>query len=97
MGNSADGTGKSGITRGELLKAAAVATPGLLLGGPAAATAAAARAAPTAPPGDAGGSGIAGMNVLVFLTDQQRAIQHFPPGWSERQHARPDAAAAGTA
>ena len=26
----------------------------------------------------------AGMNVLVFLTDQQRAIQHFPPGWSER-------------
>ena len=24
------------------------------------------------------------MNVLVFLTDQQRAIQHFPPGWSER-------------
>ena len=24
------------------------------------------------------------MNVLVFLTDQQRAIQHFPPGWSRR-------------
>ena len=28
--------------------------------------------------------GIAGMNVLVFLTDQQRAIQHFPVGWSRR-------------
>ena len=24
------------------------------------------------------------MNVLVFLTDQQRAIQHFPPGWAKR-------------
>ena len=24
------------------------------------------------------------MNVLVFLTDQQRAVQHFPRGWSER-------------
>ena len=27
---------------------------------------------------------VAGMNVLVFLTDQQRAVQHFPPGWTER-------------
>jgi arylsulfatase A-like enzyme len=27
---------------------------------------------------------IAGMNVLVFLTDQQRAIQHFPRGWAKR-------------
>jgi hypothetical protein len=24
------------------------------------------------------------MNVLVFLTDQQRAIQHFPRGWAKR-------------
>ena len=24
------------------------------------------------------------MNVLVFLTDQQRAVQHFPPGWTAR-------------
>lgn len=24
-----------------------------------------------------------GMNVIVFITDQQRAIQHFPPGWAE--------------
>ena len=23
------------------------------------------------------------MNVLVFLTDQQRAVQHFPPGWTK--------------
>jgi arylsulfatase A-like enzyme len=25
-----------------------------------------------------------GMNVMLFLTDQQRAIQHFPPGWAEQ-------------
>jgi choline-sulfatase len=25
-----------------------------------------------------------GMNVLIFLTDQERAIQHFPPGWGEK-------------
>ena len=28
------------------------------------------------------------MNVIVFLTDQQRAIQHFPPGWAQAQPAR---------
>ena len=26
---------------------------------------------------------IAGMNVILFLTDQERAIQHFPSGWEE--------------
>jgi len=25
-----------------------------------------------------------GMNVLIFLTDQQRAIQHFPRGWAKK-------------
>src|SRR5215469_11465978 len=25
-----------------------------------------------------------GMNVLLFLTDQQRAIQHFPKGWAKK-------------
>jgi arylsulfatase A-like enzyme len=68
---------KSGSTRREVLKAAAVATPGLLLGLPGAASAASARSAPAA-------KGIAGMNVLLFLTDQQRAIQHFPRDWSRR-------------
>jgi choline-sulfatase len=72
---------RGGITRGELLKAAAAATPGLLLGASAASAAARphAQARAVGPPG-----GVAGMNVLVFLTDQQRAIQHFPPGWSRR-------------
>ena len=71
-------TEQDGITRGDLLKAAAVAAPGLLLGGNAAAAAAA--AAPRGAPARE----VAGMNVLVFLTDQQRAIQHFPPGWAKR-------------
>jgi choline-sulfatase len=70
-----------GITRGELLKAAAVATPAFLLARHGVASAA--RTPPrshSAP----GASGIAGMNVLLFLTDQQRAVQHFPPGWTKR-------------
>ena len=24
---------------------------------------------------------VAGMNIVLFLTDQERAIQHFPPNW----------------
>jgi choline-sulfatase len=70
--------GAGGITRSELLKAAAVAGPALVYGGHATA-AAGARARRAAK-----GGGVAGMNVLVFLTDQQRAVQHFPRGWSER-------------
>ena len=83
MDMSDDDTDKDGITRGELLKAAAVAAPGLVLGGHAAAATAAGRTKPQRPP-PSSGTGIAGMNVLVFLTDQQRAIQHFPRGWTER-------------
>ncbi len=70
-----------GITRGDLLKSAAVAAPGLLIGGRASAS--------SLPRRRAGGAReVAGMNVLVFLTDQQRAIQHFPPGWARQQPAR---------
>ena len=25
-----------------------------------------------------------GMNVILFITDQERAIQHFPPGWAQQ-------------
>ena len=71
-----DRSAGNGVTRGDLLKGAAVAAPALLVGSQAAA--AAARAGVSAPPGTAG------MNVLLFLTDQQRSIQHFPPGWSRR-------------
>jgi arylsulfatase A-like enzyme len=81
--DASTGTGASGggITRGELLKAAAVAAPGLLLGRTAAA-AAAEKPGPSRRP--ARPRGIKGMNVLLFLTDQQRAIQHFPRGWGRR-------------
>jgi arylsulfatase A-like enzyme len=68
---------KDGITRADLLKTAAAAAPGLLFGGRAAA--ALARPRRGAPDRE-----VAGMNILVFLTDQQRAIQHFPPGWAKR-------------
>jgi choline-sulfatase len=72
--NQSDGhADEGGITRADLLLAAAAAAPGLVLGQ------AAAAAARTRPP-----RSVAGMNVLVFLTDQQRAIQHFPPGWVKR-------------
>ena len=27
---------------------------------------------------------MAGMNVVMFITDQERAIQHFPPGWAKK-------------
>src|SRR5258708_5222865 len=70
-----------GITRGELLKAAAAAGTGaVLLGG---GTAAEARTR-VGPYRSAADNPIEGMNVLVFLTDQQRAIQHFPRGWAQR-------------
>jgi choline-sulfatase len=67
-----------GLTRADLLKTAAVAAPGLLLGGQAA------KAATQARRPLAQDRRVAGMNVLVFITDQQRAIQHFPRGWAER-------------
>jgi arylsulfatase A-like enzyme len=68
---------QDGITRGDLLKGAAAGAGGILLGGRAAAAGARVHPKRLA-------AGIAGMNVLVFLTDQQRAIQHFPPGWAAR-------------
>src|SRR5690349_7915222 len=61
---------RAGLTRSELLKTAAVAGGSALLAGAPAAEAAAPRTK--------------GMNVLVFITDQDRAIQHFPPGWTRR-------------
>jgi choline-sulfatase len=78
MTDSHPRNGKREITRGELLKsAAAVAVLG------SAATAAGAQARPLARR-SAAARKVAGMNVLVFMTDQQRAVQHFPPGWSTR-------------
>lgn len=63
------------LTRKDLLKSGAAAATSLLLakdlGLP--------RSASAGPRPDA-----AGMNVILFLTDQERAIQHFPKGWAGR-------------
>src|SRR5262249_50575839 len=58
------------LTRKELLKSGAAALPAALLGP----RAFAAQARPAT----------AGMNTILFLTDQERAIQHFPAGWAQR-------------
>jgi choline-sulfatase len=57
-----------GLTRAEMLKLAAATAPAVWLAG---ATGAQARTT----------SNLQGMNVLIVLTDQDRAIQHFPRGW----------------
>jgi choline-sulfatase len=70
---------QGGITRGDLLKAGAAAIPALLLNAPPGGATPRARVRRAA-----AGRDLGGMNVLVFLTDQQRAIQHFPRGWAQR-------------
>lgn len=69
------------MTRGELLSVAAAAAPGALLGGRLAGMAQARGQGGGSPPG---GAPPAGMNAILFITDQERAVQHFPPGWSRR-------------
>jgi arylsulfatase A-like enzyme len=61
------------MTRRELLKSAAISAP--ILGLRARASA--------AQRGRISGHGL-GMNVVLFLTDQERKTQHFPAGWEER-------------
>ncbi len=69
----------SRMTREQLLKRAAVAAPGLLLAGGVAGADARPRTSRGGPDRD-----FAGMNVVMFMTDQQRAVQNFPPGWTKR-------------
>lgn len=66
------------LTRKQLLESAAAAVPALMLTGRAGAAIGrpASGYRPTA-------SGLRPMNVVIFLTDQERAIQHFPPGWAQ--------------
>ncbi len=63
------------ITRRSLLTTAAAAPPALAL--------TAAEAAAYADPARAAESAAAGKNILIFITDQERKIQHFPQGWEE--------------
>lgn len=62
------------ITRRQVLKRAAAAAPALAVGGEALSRTATAAAA-TSP--------LAGKNLVIFITDQDRAIQHFPDNWAE--------------
>jgi len=64
----------SGLTRKTFLKASSATAAGLLLGPRAADTLAAATA----------NGRLKGKNVVLFITDQERAIQHFPKTWAER-------------
>jgi arylsulfatase A-like enzyme len=63
------------LSRRELLQSAAIAAPTMMLTG---GTAAAQNGAP-----QSGGNGFAGKNIIMFITDQDRAIQHFPRNWSK--------------
>src|SRR5689334_12550916 len=61
------------LNRRELLQRAAAAAPAVMLSQAAMASA----ATPDA-------QSFAGRNLVIFMTDQQRAIMHFPRGWTER-------------
>ena len=62
-----------GLTRKELLGAGAAATATAFLSGSGVERAMAAKGG--------GGNSVKGMNVILFITDQERAIQHFPENW----------------
>lgn len=67
---------RQGLTRKELIGSGAGAAAAALLAGSGVDRALGAAK---------GGRGdIAGMNVILILTDQERAIQHFPPNWLRR-------------
>src|SRR6478609_6629762 len=63
------------ITRRSLLTSAAAAPPAIAL--------TAAEASAYADPARAAASAAAGKNILIFITDQERNIQHFPAGWEQ--------------
>jgi choline-sulfatase len=65
---------RDGLTRKQLLGAGAGAAAAAVL----AQSASVERALGAA---KGGGRSVAGMNVILILTDQERAIQHFPPDW----------------
>jgi len=60
------------LNRRQLLQRAAAAAPAVMLSRAAVASA------------QTGGPDFGGRNQLVFMTDQQRAIMHFPRGWTQR-------------
>lgn len=65
---------KGGLTRKQLLGSGAGAAAAALLAQGSGVERALAAA-------KGGRKDVAGMNIILFLTDQERAIQHFPPNW----------------
>jgi arylsulfatase A-like enzyme len=65
---------KGGLTRKQLLGSGATAASALLLAQGAGVERALAAS-------QKGRRDVAGMNIILFLTDQERAIQHFPQNW----------------
>lgn len=59
------------LTRRKLFKSAAAGAPALMLGSQALSGVA------------SGKSPAAGKNVIIFITDQDRKVMHFPPGWEQ--------------
>jgi choline-sulfatase len=64
---------EGGLTRKQLIGSGAGAAAAALLAGSGVERALAAA--------KSGRRDLAGMNVILFITDQERAIQHFPPNW----------------
>jgi choline-sulfatase len=64
---------RGGLTRKELLESGAAAAAATLLAQGSGATQALAS--------KGGAKSVAGMNIVLFITDQERAIQHFPRHW----------------
>ncbi|MFM9140025.1 MAG: sulfatase-like hydrolase/transferase [Solirubrobacterales bacterium] len=69
----------SKVTREQLLKGAAASLPTVLLSG-------AARDALAAggPEAHAAASSLKGKNVVMFITDQEATLRHFPKGWAKK-------------
>jgi choline-sulfatase len=65
-----------GLTRRQAVGAGAAAAATAFLSGTGVDQALAAKGG-----GGGGKDAVAGMNVILFITDQERAIQHFPPNW----------------
>ena len=72
----ADRDGRQGSTRRRLLGSAAA---GAAMASPAGRALAGLRRQPRRQ------RSVEGMNVVMFVTDQERAIQHFPPGWAREK------------
>ena len=70
-----------GLSRKRFLQAGAVTAGSLYLGAAASGALAKTSNATTAP---APSGNPADMNMIIFMTDQERYIQHFPPAWSEK-------------